>query len=68
MIICYHLLAMTEVMVKSVLAMIDSFGISVGMIEIGVTMGCHALSFDEYTIVPILGCYERQQRVNIYNT
>lgn len=59
----YHLLAITDVIVKSVLAMIDSLGISVGMIEIGVTTGCQPLSFDEYKMVPMLGCcYERKKK------
>ena len=41
-----HLLAMTDVVVKSVFAIIDSLGISVGVVIRGrcVTTGCHGLS------------------------
>ncbi len=65
----YHtyLLAIAEVVVKSVLAIMDSFGISVvaiGIIGIGVTICCHPASFDEYETVPgKFGCYRNETRV-----
>jgi hypothetical protein len=54
-----HLLAITEVVLKSVLAMIDSFGISAGgvvMIGIWAMTGCQGLSLGWYNMVPGKPC------------
>ena len=51
----FHLFAITEVVVKSVLAIIDSLGISVvavGNNDKGVITGCQALSLAGSSIVP----------------